>query len=714
MYKIITFFFTLFFFIMVGSNAQKKTPWPQASAPIAEKKAHLRSVHGDEVNDDYYWMIDYFKQGPDSAKVLEYLKAENQYVETMMQGTKALQESLFKEMKGRIKEKDESVPVLKKGYYYYTRTETGKQYYKYCRKKGSLSAPEELLLDVDALAAGHAYFAVGGISISPDNNLLAFGVDTLSRRQYSLKVKNLGTGEITDEGVNNTSPNYVWANDNQTIFYTANNPETLLGEKIKRHHLHQPATQDLVVYEEKDNTNYIDVDKTRAENYLLISSQGTLSSEVRYLDANDPMGAFKVFQPRIKDVLYEVDADLEAFYIVTNQEALNFKLVKTSFEKTTAENWQEVIAHRAQVLLQDVVLFKDYIILSEKKDGLDKIRILSKKTGKDSYLPFNEAVYTANPTSSTEFKSSVLRYNYTSFVTPASVFDYDLVTGKRKLMKQQPVLGGYDPKNYVSERVWVTAKDGARVPLSIVYKKGFLKNGKQPVLLYGYGSYGVSMPPTFSSNRISLLDRGFAFALAHIRGGEEMGRQWYEDGKLLKKKNTFTDFIDCGRYLVKHKYTAPAHLYANGGSAGGLLMGAVANMAPDLFNGIIASVPFVDVVNTMLDPTIPLTTNEYDEWGNPGQQDAYLYMKSYSPYENVEKKQYPNILAITGLHDSQVQYFEPAKWIARLRALKTGEQVLLLQTNMDFGHGGASGRFDYLKEIALQYAFLLKLEGVSH
>ncbi len=468
-----------------------------------------------------------------------------------------------------------------------------------------------------------------------------------------------------------------------------------------------------MVYEEKDNTNYISVRKTRAENYILVSSEGTLSSEVRYLDANKPTHSFQVFQPRMNNVLYEVDADLDAFYITTNKDALNFKLAKTAFDKTSVTNWVDVVAHRKTVLLQGIVLFKNYIVLSEKKDGLDKIRIINKKTGKDSYLPFREPVYMANPMAATEFQSSVLRYNYTSLVTPASVFDYNIATGKRKLMKQQQVLGGYDPKNYASERVWATAADGTKVPLSLVYRKGFEKNKKHPVLLYGYGSYGISMPPTFSSNRISLLDRGFVYALAHIRGGQEMGRQWYEDGKLMKKKNTFTDFIDCAKYLIQHKYTSPAHLYASGGSAGGLLMGAVANMAPQLFNGIIASVPFVDVVNTMLDPTIPLTTNEYDEWGNPEQEEAYFYMKSYAPYENVEQKEYPNILVITGLHDSQVQYFEPAKWVARLRTLKTDDHALLLKTEMNFGHGGASGRFDYLKDIAVEYAFLLKLEGIS-
>ena len=702
------------FCIMIANKntlAQQKITWPAAVPPIAEKKEHVRDIHGDKVSDPYYWMIDFFKKGSDSNTVVKYLEDENAYLKTMMKNTEALQEKLFKEMKGRIKEKDESVPVLKKGYYYYTRTDEGKQYYKFCRKKGSLSAPEEVLLDVDEMAKGHAYFSVSGLNISPDNNLLVFGEDTVSRRQYTMKVKDLKTGKIFDQGIKNTSSNYVWANDNLTIFYTANNPNTLLSEKIKRHILNSAPGKDVVVYEEKDNTNYIAVTKTRADNFLLIVSEATMSSEVRYLDANRPADKFKVFQPRMKDVLYEVDADDNAFFITTNKDALNFKLMKTPLTKTGVENWKEFIPHRNNVLLQKVILYKDYIILSEKKDALDQIRIINKKTGKDNYLRFDEPVYTALPTSANEYKSQVLRFNFTSLTTPSSVFDYNLVTGKKVLKKQQPVLGGYNPKNYQSERVWVTASDGAKVPMDLVYKKGFERNSRHPVFLYAYGSYGNSMNPGFSSNRISLLDRGFVYALAHIRGGQEMGRAWYEDGKMMKKKNTFTDFIDCGKYLVANKYTTPQHLYANGGSAGGLLMGAVANMAPDLFHGIIADVPFVDVVNTMLDPTIPLTTNEYDEWGNPENKEAYFYMKSYSPYENIEKKNYPNLLVTTGLHDSQVQYFEPAKWVAKLRDLKTNQNVILLHTNMDFGHGGASGRFDYLKDVALMYAFVLKLEG---
>lgn len=704
----------IFLFMTSLKSSAQNINWPtNIKAPEALKKTYNRTIHGETVADPYYWMIDYFKKGPDSTNVVNYLKAENDYLRKMMQSTDDFQKNLFTEMKSRIQEKDESVPVYKNGYYYYTRTEDGKQYYKYCRKKGNLTAPEEILLDVDAMAEGHAYYAIGGINISPNNNLLVFGEDTVSRRQYLMKVKDLTTGIIKDQGVQNTSANYVWANDNTTIFYTAKNPETLLSEKIRRHTLNDFAKNDVTVYEEKDNTNYIGVSKTTAENYILITSQGTLSSEVRYLPINNPTGDLTVFQPRMKNVLYNVDADDKTFYITTNKEALNFKIMKAAFDKTDADHWQEWITHRKNILVEGITLFKNYTVISETEAGLDKIRIINKTTGKDDYLPFKETVYAASPAGNAEYNTDILRYSYVSMTTPASIYDINLLTDETTMKKQQKVLGGFNPNDYQAERLFATAKDGTKIPISIVYKKGFKKDGKQPLLLYGYGSYGNSMSPSFNSARLSLLNRGFAFAIAHIRGGQEMGRQWYEDGKLMKKKNTFTDFIDCAEYLVKEKYTSPKHLYANGGSAGGLLMGAVANMAPKLFNGIVADVPFVDVVNTMLDPTIPLTTNEYDEWGNPENQDAYQYLKSYSPYENVTAKSYPNMLVTTGLHDSQVQYFEPAKWVAKLRATKKGKQVLFLKTNMNFGHGGASGRFDYLKDVALMYAFFLKLEGIN-
>ena len=690
----------------------KAITWPDAKAPIAEIIPHQRVIHGDTVVDNYYWMIDYFKKGPDSTKVVDYLKAENAYLDTMMKSTDQFQADLFKEMKGRIKEKDESVPVFRNGYYYYSRTEDGQQYFKYCRKKGSLSAAEEILLDVDQLAKGHSYYSATGFSVSPDNKLLAFGVDQVSRRQYTINIKNLETGEMLKDAITNTEGGVAWANDNKTFFYTSKNPVTLLSEKIKKHVLGADAKTDAVVYDEKDNTNYIGVGKSKNGKYIFIASQGTLTSEYKIVDADHPESPFKVFAARSKDVLYDVMPVDGKFLILTNWNAKNFRLMECPLDKTEKENWKEVIAHRADVLLESVEEFKDFTVLSERKNGLTELRVL-KKDKSDYYIKFDEPVYDAGVGSNPEYNSTTLRYAYTSLTTPNSTYDYDLIKKDQKLMKQQEVLGGYNPKDYVSERVFATAKDGTKVPIALVYKKGFEKNGKSPLLLYGYGSYGSNSDVYFSSPRLSLLNRGFVFAIANIRGGQEMGRQWYEDGKLMKKKNTFTDFIAAGEYLIDQKYTSKGHLYAHGGSAGGLLMGAVANMAPNLWNGLIADVPFVDVINTMLDESIPLTTNEFDEWGNPKQKAAYDYMKSYSPYENIEKKAYPNMLVTTGLHDSQVQYFEPAKWVAKLRATKTDKNVLLLKTNMEFGHGGASGRFDYLKDVSLRWAFLFSLEGIT-
>ena len=688
--------------------------WPEnVKPPKAETQSHIRVVNGDSVVDNYYWMIDYFKKGKDSTKVVDYLVAENKYLDTMMSSTKTMQEDLFKEMKARIKEKDESVPVFDNGYYYYTRTDDGKEYYKYCRKKGNLQAPEEVLLDVDKMAEGHAYFAVSGFNVSEDNKMIAYGVDEVSRREYTIYIKNLETGEIYKDAIPRTEGGSVWANDNKTLFYTSKNPVTLLSEKIKRHTMGTDAATDATVYEETDKSNYIGVGKSKNKKYIIISSQATLSSEMKIIDADKPTAAFVSFQPRVKDVLYSISPLEDKFLIRTNWNAKNFRLMECPIGKTDMSNWKDVIPHREDVLLEDVEEFKDYIVLTERKDGLVKLRVRSLKDGAEHYIDFGEPAYLAYVGANPEYNSTTLRYGYTSMTTPNSTFDYNLATREKKLMKQQEVLGGYDPKQYVTERVYATATDGTKIPVSIVYKKGLVKDGKAPLLLYGYGSYGNTLDASFSSTRLTLLNRGFVYAIAHIRGGQEMGRQWYLDGKLMKKKNTFTDFIDCGKYLVSAGYTSKDHLYAQGGSAGGLLMGAIVNMAPDLWHGVIAQVPFVDVVNTMLDESIPLTTNEFDEWGNPKNKDAYDYMKSYSPYENVEKKKYPNLLVTTGLHDSQVQYFEPAKWVAKLREMKTDSNILLLHTNMEFGHGGASGRFDYLKDIALNYSFLFALEGIG-
>ena len=702
-------------FSSTKTNAQMaKTNWPDIKPPVAEKKSHIRDIHGDKVTDDYYWMIDFFKKGKDSNAVVDYLEEENIYLQNMMADTKVLQENLYKEMRARIKEDDDIPPYFNNGYYYYNRTEKGKEYYKVCRKKGSLNAPEEVILDVDAMAEGHAYYSIGGVAVSPDNNFVVFGEDTVSRRQYTVMVKDLSTGKIVPQGISGTSAGYVWAADSKHLFYISNNPVTLLSEKVWRHVLNTSAIEDVLVYEEKSNNNYLGLDKTKADNFILISSGNFTNSEIRFLAADNPTGDFKVFQPRMDNVLYEVDADTEQFYILNNDKALNFKVSVAPFNATGVSNWKDFVPHSNDVLLETIVILKDFVAVKGKKSGLDQIEYLSKDGKTKKLISFEDAVYTAATFYNTNYNTNQLRYTYTSPVTPSTIYDFDLATGKKTLLKEQEIPSGYNKSDYTTERVFVTAKDGAKVPLSIAYKKGFQKNGQQPVYLVGYGSYGYSFPTSFRSMLVSLYNRGFAVAIAHVRGGQEMGRQWYEDGRLMNKKNTFTDFIDCANYLIDQKYTSPQHLYAEGGSAGGLLMGAVANMGNTLFNGIIADVPFVDVVNTMLDPTIPLTTNEYDQWGNPEtNKEAYEYMKSYSPYENIERKPYPNILATTGLHDSQVQYFEPAKWVAKLREYKTNNNVVLLHTNMEFGHGGASGRFDYLKDEALRYAFLLKLEGIT-
>ncbi|WP_236652773.1 S9 family peptidase [Chitinophaga vietnamensis] len=675
----------------------------KATPPVAEKIPKELTIHGDTRIDNYYWLNE--RENP---KVIDYLKAENAYLDTIMAPEAKLREKLFDEMKGRIKETDMSVPYLKNGFYYYTRYEKGKEYPIYCRKKGSLEADEQIVLNVNELAQGHAYCQVAGISVSPDTKMLAYGIDTVSRRRYVLRFKNLETGEALKDEIHETTGNAIWANDNKTVFYTTKDTVTLRADRIMRHALGNAQNKEM--FHEKDETFDVSVAKTKSGKYIVINSSSTLSSENLILDAAKPDGEFRIFQPRQKDMLYDVDHKDDKFYVRTNWNALNFRLMECPLDKTSRENWKELIPHRSDVLLEDLSLFKDYMVLEERKNGLTQLRIINTKTHQEKYLPFAEPTYTAGISVNPEMDSKELRYFYTSLTTPSSIYDYNMETGKSELKRQQEVLGGYDPKNYISERLYATAKDGTKVPISVVYKKGFEKNGKSPLLLYGYGSYGHSIDPGFNSNLLSLLDRGFVFAIAHIRGGQEMGRQWYEDGKMFKKKNTFTDFIDCADYLLAQKYSTKEHLYAQGGSAGGLLMGAVTNMRPELWHGVIAQVPFVDVVTTMLDESIPLTTGEFDEWGNPKNKDSYDYMKSYSPYDNVERIAYPNLLVTTGLHDSQVQYWEPAKWVAKLRDMKTDKNLLLLHTNMDAGHGGSSGRFTMLKEIALEYAFLLKLE----
>ncbi len=693
----------------------KKTSynWPvNITPPVCEIKPTLLTAHGEVRTDNYYWLNDYFKKGADSNKVVDYLKAENTYYDTMMSGTKVLQEKLYAEMKARIKEKDESVPSFKHGYFYYTRQVDGKDYFVYCRKKATLAAAEEVLLDVNAMAEGHNYFSARGFSVSMDNKLMAYGIDMLSRRQYTIYIKNLETGETYSDEVTDTEGDPVWANDNETIFYTAKNPVTLLSEKIKKHILGTTATLDKLVYQENDLSNYIGVSKTKSDKYILITSEATLSSEVKWIDANKANDAFAIFQPRIKEVLYEVDHANDKFYIRTNLHAKNFKIVTCGEEKKDTVNWKNLVAHNDSILIQGFELFKNFLAVSERKNGLTQLHVINLQNNDSHYLAFDEPAYTASIGANPDYNTDVVRFNYTSLSTPNSVYDYNMVTKEKKLQKQQEVLGDFKINDYVTERLFATAKDGTKVPIAVVYKKGFNKDGNAPMLLNAYGSYGISSDASFSSVRLSLLNRGFAFAIANIRGGEEMGRYWYEEGKMMKKKNTFTDFIDCAEYLIANKYTSPQHLYINGGSAGGLLMGAVVNMRPDLWNGVIAAVPFVDVVTTMSDASIPLTTNEYDEWGNPANKESYNYMKSYSPYDNVERKAYPTMLVTTGLHDSQVQYFEPAKWVAKLRTMKTDSNKLFLYTNMEAGHGGASGRFKPLKDKAREYAFFLALEGI--
>lgn len=694
--------------VMACNTTEKKTEKMNVTPPTVEKIKKELTANGDTRIDNYYWLNE--RENP---KVIAYLTAENKYLDTMLSPVKEFREKLYEEMKGRIKEKDESVPYFENGYLYYTRFEEGKEYPIHCRKKGNSDAPEEVMLNVNDMAKGHEFFNVAGLNVSPDNKLLAYGVDTVSRRKYTLYVKNLETGELLKDVIAETTGGSTWANDNKTLFYTRKNPTTLRSEKIEKHLLGTDAAADKEVFFEKDETYNTYVYKTKSKKYLVIGSGSTLSSEYRILDADKPDGAFKVFHPREKDMLYDIDHRGDKFYITTNWEAKNFRLMESPLDKTSKENWKEVIPHRTDVLLQGLDLFTDHMVLSERKNGLSQLRVINTTTKQEHYLDFGEPAYVAFSSTNPEMDTKILRYGYTSLTTPNSTFDYNMDTKEKELKKQQEVIGGYDPKNYVTERLMAKAKDGTLVPVSLVYKKGFEKNGQKPLLLYGYGSYGNSIEPTFSSNRISLLDRGFCYAIAHIRGGQEMGRLWYEDGKMFKKKNTFTDFIDCAEYLIQQKFTSKEHLYAMGGSAGGLLMGAVVNMRPDLWHGIVAAVPFVDVVTTMLDETIPLTTGEFDEWGNPKKKDSYDYMKSYSPYDNVEKKAYPNMLVTTGLHDSQVQYFEPAKWVAKLRELKTDNNLLLMETNMEAGHGGASGRFKAIKDVALQYTFLLYLEGIT-
>lgn len=677
-------------------------------APLAAKKPKELTIHGDTRIDAYYWLRE--RENPE---VISYLEAENSYRESVMKDSEDFQKELFDEIVGRIKQKDESVPYRKNGYYYYSRYEEGKEYPVYCRKKGSLEAEEEILANVNEMAEGYTYFQVGGMSVSPDNRYLAIGIDTVSRRKYTIYIKDLETGNMLEDEIPVTTGGATWANDSKTLFYTLKDEETLRSKAIFRHIKGSSAADDVLVYEEEDETFGTFVFKAKSNKYLIIGSSSTLTNEYRVLSADDPLGAFTVVQPRVRGLEYNVAHYGDYFYIITNLEATNFRLMRTPVKQTEKEHWEEVIAHRKDVFLESIEIFEDFLVVEERKEGLSHLRVIPWDKGQEHYIEMGEEVYTAWISINPDFDSKLLRYNYSSLTTPNTTFDYHLETREKTLLKQEEVLGGnFDPLNYEARRIYARADDGKQIPMSIVYRKGLELNRKNPTLLYGYGSYGITMDPGFRSYRLSLLDRGFVYAIAHIRGSQIYGRPWYDDGKLLKKMNTFTDFNDCAEHLIKESYTSSEHLYAMGGSAGGLLMGAVINLQPELYKGVIAAVPFVDVVTTMLDEDIPLTTSEYDEWGNPNEKTSYEYMLSYSPYDQVEAKAYPNMLVTTGLHDSQVQYWEPAKWVAKLRDMKTDNNLLLMYCNMDTGHGGASGRFEVYKETAMEYAFLLKLAGI--
>ncbi|MFV0248782.1 MAG: S9 family peptidase [Tenacibaculum sp.] len=688
-------------------------------APIADKQAVELIKHGDIRIDNYFWMrlSDAQKNAKNkdaqSQKVFDYLNAENKYYHKATAHTKDFQQKLFEEMKGRIKEDDESVPYKKNGYYYIVRYEKSKQYPIFSRKKESLNTEEEVLFNVNKLAEGYNYFQLSGLNISTNNKLAAFATDTVGRRKYTIEVKNLETQQIYTDKIQNTTGSSVWANDNKTLYYTKKDSVTLRSFQVYKHILGTSTSEDMLIYEEVDETFDVYIYKSKSDKYLIIESSSTLTTECRVLEADKPEGTFRVIQEREKNLEYEIAHYNDSFYIRTNKDnASNFKLVKTPENNTSKENWVDVIPHRENTLLESFSIFKDFLVLEERIKGLNNIRIKRWDNTVDYYLPFNEQTYSAGIYTNPEFDTDNLRYWYNSMTTPYSVIDFNMNSKTKEIKKQQEVLGGkFSKDNYMSKRIWVRARDGKKVALSIVYHKDTKIDKNTPVLQYAYGSYGYTIDDSFSITRLSLLDRGFVFALAHIRGGQYLGRQWYEDGKMLNKKNTFTDFVDCSKYLINNNYTSPQHLYAMGGSAGGLLIGVILNTNSELYKGVIATVPFVDVVSTMLDSSIPLTTSEYDQWGNPNEKEFYDYIKSYSPYDQVQAKDYPNILVNSGLHDSQVQYWEPTKWVAKLRALKTDDNLLLLHTNMEAGHSGASGRFDSLKEIAEKYTFLLMLEN---
>lgn len=685
------------------------------TAPVAAQKPHAVVSPNGTRNDNYYWLRDDERKAPE---VLAYVNSENQWYAQHAQRYQAMEDGLFEEIKGRIKQDDSSVPTHKGDYLYYTRFEQGREYPLHARKRMTSDATEEILLDVNQLAHGKGFYQIGAYEVSKGQDILAYLEDVTGRQQFTLRFKNLGTGETYADSIPGLSNTIAWANDNKTIFYVENDASTLRSYRVKRHELGSPVASDVTVYEEKDDSFYTEVKKTSSQAYIVIHVSSTISDEVLVLDAATPMASFKSLAPKQADFHYQADHVADRWIIRTDWQAPNYRLMQVALGSIGQRSqWKPLLAHDAKVFINKFELFANYLVIDERSEGLRRLRVQpwahGKMTGKAQYIRSDESAYATMLLPNFVQGSEVMRYVYSSLTTPHSTYDYNLRTGERTLLKRQPVLGGFDSANYQTERTWVTVRDGTRVPVSLVYRKGLQKDGTAPLFQYAYGSYGMSMDPMFRSSVVSLLDRGFVYAIAHIRGGQEMGRAWYEDGKKLKKKNTFNDFVDVTEALVQQKYAAKDKVFAQGGSAGGLLMGAVANMRPDLYRGILAAVPFVDVVTTMLDESIPLTTNEFEEWGNPKQKKFYDYMLSYSPYDNVKAQVYPAMLVTTGLHDSQVQYYEPAKWVAKLRTLNQGKAPLLMRTNMEAGHGGSAGRFKRLRETAQEYAFVLDQLGIT-
>ena len=663
----------------------------------------------DKRIDNYYWLRE--RENP---SVIEYLNRENDYYKKMTLHTKDFQDKLFHEIKNKIKQEDQSVPYFLNGYWYVTKYKENLDYPIYSRYKDSLKSKEEILFDCNKLAQSHDYFNLSNFKISPNNKIVAFSVDTVSRRLYTIKFKNLDNGEILKDEIINTSGTFAWASDNSTLFYTNRDTQTLRNDKIFKHKIGDALVNDKLVFHETDETFYTNVSKSKSNKFIIISSSSTLTSEFQFLSSNKPDNQFTLFNKRERGVEYSISHFEDHFYIITNKNnAFNYKLLRTELKNTSSENWTEVIGHRENVLIEGIDIFKDFLVVSERFNGLNRINIKPWNGSESYYLKFESETFSCYTTGNLDFDSKKLRYAYNSLNEPHSIIEFDMFSKDKIILKQNQVLDTkFSKDNYITKRIWADSRDGTKIPISIIHKKNIKKDGTNPLLLYAYGSYGNTIDPTFSISRLSLLDRGFVFAISHVRGSEYLGRSWYEDGKLLNKINTFNDYIDCTKHLIKENYSSSNHMYAYGGSAGGLLVGAVMNMAPELYNGIIAAVPFVDVVTTMLDETIPLTTSEYDEWGNPNEEKFYNYILSYSPYDNVSKINYPNLLVTTGLHDSQVQYWEPAKWVAKLRANKLGDNKLFLNTNMDTGHGGSSGRFEAIRDLAKEYSFLLDLENI--